>query len=213
MKQYHKIQGLFKRDPKTNKFIEGEWSMPEFGYLAELEWVWTEKVDGTNMRVMWDGETLKFGGKSDRAQLHGDLIDNMSKLFTTEKMKEFFPAVTPDIVEDNGICLYGEGYGPGIQKVGKEYRDDKSFVLFDIRVGHWWLKRDDVRKIAEDMGIEHVPEVQRCPIAPMIEIIRAGYTSAWNDFTAEGVVGTPLVPLAARSGERIITKIKTVDFT
>ena len=54
MKQYHKIQGLFKRGP-DNKFIEGEWSLPEFEYLAKLNWTWTEKVDGTNMRVMWDG--------------------------------------------------------------------------------------------------------------------------------------------------------------
>ena len=212
MKQYHKIQGLFKRDPKTNMFIEGEWSLPEFGYLAELDWVWTEKVGGTNMRVMFDGETLKFGGKTDKADLRADLIENMNKMFSVDRMAAVFPDVTPNVVEENGICLYGEGYGPGIQKIGKQYRDDKSFVLFDIRIGNWWLKREDVSDIAVQLGIDHVPLFGVTPIAPMIDMVRTGLLSSWGDFISEGVVGTPLVPLAARNGQRIITKIKTVDF-
>ena len=213
MKEYHKIQGLYKRDPSTNKFIEGEWSLPEFGYLAGLDWVWTEKVDGTNMRVMVKemgpddiGRRVTFGGKTDNAQLRGDLIENMIPMFPIEKMMEVFEGAP------EGVCLYGEGYGPGIQKVGSQYRDDKSFVLFDVRVGHWWLKREDVYEIAKNLAIEPIPYIDTCPIVPMIERVREGIKSTWGDFISEGVVGTPLVPLAARSGERIITKIKTVDF-
>lgn len=50
MSEYHKINTLFKRDEK-NLIIEGDYSCPEFAYLAENEWTWTEKVDGTNIRV------------------------------------------------------------------------------------------------------------------------------------------------------------------
>ena len=50
MKEYHKIQTVFKRDPETNHrtLLEGQYSMPEFEYLANNQWVFTEKIDGTN---------------------------------------------------------------------------------------------------------------------------------------------------------------------
>ena len=51
MKEYHKIQSIYKRDEKTRKFIEGQWSLPEFEYLQNNRWLWTDKVDGTNIRV------------------------------------------------------------------------------------------------------------------------------------------------------------------
>ena len=36
MTEYHKIQSIWLRDPETKckTFIEGAWSMPEFGFLA-----------------------------------------------------------------------------------------------------------------------------------------------------------------------------------
>ena len=48
MKEYHKIQTVFKRDPATNfkTLLEYDWSESEFGFLADNDWVWTEKVDG-----------------------------------------------------------------------------------------------------------------------------------------------------------------------
>ena len=51
MELYHKIQSVFKRDPATNhkRFLMGEYSLPEFEYLANNEWVATEKIDGTNV--------------------------------------------------------------------------------------------------------------------------------------------------------------------
>lgn len=56
MKEYHKIQTCFKRDEKTKRIIEGDWTLPEFEYLKDCQWVFTEKVDGTNIRVMWNGQ-------------------------------------------------------------------------------------------------------------------------------------------------------------
>lgn len=29
--------------------------MSEFDYLKDNTWIFTEKVDGTNIRIMWDG--------------------------------------------------------------------------------------------------------------------------------------------------------------
>ena len=48
MKEYHKIQTVYLRDPET-KFrilLEGQYATPELEYLAQNKWTWTEKVDG-----------------------------------------------------------------------------------------------------------------------------------------------------------------------
>jgi hypothetical protein len=73
MNQYHKINSLYKRSPDGKKMLFGEYSQPEFEYLADNIWVFTEKVDGTNIRVMWDGTYLRFGGKTDNAQIPAKL--------------------------------------------------------------------------------------------------------------------------------------------
>ena len=70
MNQYHKIQTIFKRELDGNRrIIEGNYSMPEFEYLKDNQWIFTEKVDGTNIRVMWNGKDVIFGGKTDDAQI------------------------------------------------------------------------------------------------------------------------------------------------
>ena len=53
--EYHKILSIFYRDPKTKykNFIMGKYSTPELELLKDIQWQFTEKVDGTNMRVMW----------------------------------------------------------------------------------------------------------------------------------------------------------------
>jgi len=51
MKEYHKIETLLDRDEKF-KVIQGKWRLPEFEYLQDNQWMFTEKVDGTNIRIM-----------------------------------------------------------------------------------------------------------------------------------------------------------------
>ena len=48
-KEYPKIQSIFKRDENTHKFIDGVFSLPEFEYLKDNLWIWTEKIDGRNI--------------------------------------------------------------------------------------------------------------------------------------------------------------------
>ena len=60
MKEYQKIQSLFKRD-KTKKLLIGEYTNDEFKYLENNIWFFTEKVNGTNICVKWDGSKIRFG--------------------------------------------------------------------------------------------------------------------------------------------------------
>ena len=209
MKEYHKIQTIFKRDPADNykTLLEGEFSLLEFEYLQNNEWVYTEKLDGTCIRIMIleDGE-LRFGGKTDRAQIPTHLFAKLQDTFNPIQplLRETFP---------EGACLYGEGVGPKIQKGGGNYGDEPQFVLFDIKVGEWWLKREDIEDIAGKLNISIAPIIGSGNIEGMLILAKNGIKSTWGDFPAEGIVARPKVELKARNGERIITKIKSKDFS
>lgn len=221
METYHKIQTLFKRDMdgtltgKKGKMIHGEWTTPELEYLSDLQWEFTEKVDGTNIRVginhpyrsagsNWS-KGVEFGGRTDNAVLPTPLVDYLGETFTTEGLRKVFEDL------DTPVTLFGEGYGPKIQGGGK-YRDDHAFVLFDVKIGDFWLYRKDVDDIAAKLGIESVPTIGYGTLHQGIGRVMGKLTSAWDHFEAEGIVARPVVPLFNRKGERIICKIKAVDF-
>ena len=208
MKEYHKIQSVFKRSEDGKKMLFGQYSLPEFEYLAENEWVFTEKVDGTNIRVMWQDGKVTFGGKTDNAQIPAFLVTRLQELFLNDaaiaKFKEKFP---------DGCCLYGEGYGAKIQKGGGNYKaDGVDFVLFDVNVAGWWLLREDMEEIAVLFGIEPVPIIGRGTLPHMVAMAEAGFDSTWGPFKAEGIVAKPVTELRTRRDERIVTKIKAKDF-
>jgi len=121
----------------------------------------------------------------------------------------------PDINNpENLVVLYGECYGSKINKGGK-YRDDPSFVLFDVRVGRWWLLQPNVVDIAVKLGIDFVPVMGIGTIPEAVEFVKAGFFSKWNPtnpFQAEGIVLRPVIFMASRAGGRIITKLKFRDF-
>ncbi len=207
MKPYHKIQTVYKRDPETNfkTLLEDEYSLLEFEYLAGNEWVFGEKVNGTNLRIMFDGEQIIFGGKTDRAQIPAFLVTRLNELFLpqVELFKELF---------SDGVCLYSEGYGAKIQKGGGKYRLNQDVVLFDVKIGDWWLQRNDIEDIAQKLGLDIVPIIGSGTLPEMVEKAKLGFNSMWGDFQAEGIVARPTIELKARNGQRIITKIKCKDF-
>ena len=208
MNEYHKIQTVFKRDMSSRRktLIEEDWTLPEFRYLADNMWVFTEKVDGTNIRVMFQNGAVKFGGKTDAAQIPAQLVSRLNDLFLTKTQ------IMANIFGEDGACLYGEGYGAKIQKAGANYREDQDFVLFDVKVGGWWLRRDDVLDVAEKLSLGIVPVIGHGTLYDAIRMARNGIVSTWGDFTAEGIVARPEVELKTRNGSRIITKIKSRDF-
>lgn len=207
MNEYHKIQTLFKRDMERNgkTLLEGQWTLPEFEFLAGNTWVFTEKVDGTNIRVMLKDGAVTFGGKTDSAQIPAQLVTRLNDRFLplAAKMLEVFGC---------DACLYGEGYGAKIQKGGGNYRQDQDFVLFDCKVGDWWLQRADVEDVAQKLGLDVVPIIGEGTLHDAIAAAKAGISSTWGNFQAEGIVARPKTELKTRNGHRIIAKIKCRDF-
>lgn len=214
MNTYHKIQSVFLRDPETNmkKLDFGKWAKPEFEYLANQNWYWTEKIDGTNIRVIFDGETVEFKGKSDNAEIPKPLLKKLAETFTLEKMKSNFINLCETY---GGVCLYGEGYGKKIQKGHHYISDDVSFILFDVKVGFFWLERDNLYDIAGKLDIPIVPIMGAGSLSDAIALASMGFKSTIaenKDYDAEGLICFPTCQLFNRHGDRVITKIKTRDF-
>jgi len=215
MNKYPKIQTVFLRDPdnKYKTLLEGQYALPEFEYLKDNTWVFTEKIDGTNIRVMWhgimpDAETLTFRGRTDKAQIPLFLLDKLQGTFHKDRFLEVFE-------EPTNVCLYGEGYGARIQKGGGNYiSDGVNFILFDVKVEDIYLERRNIEDIAGKLGIEIVPIIGRGTLQDAIKLVRRGFPSyiAEADIVAEGIVMRPKVELMTRRGNRIITKIKYKDF-
>jgi len=208
--KYHKIQSIFKRNMEGDKrFIIGDYSTPELKYLKDNDWVFTEKVDGMNIRIMWNGKEIIYAGRSDNAQIPMPLMYRLDELFKA-KIERFIEIFSE---QDSSVCLYGEGYGAKIQKGGGNYiSDGVGFVLFDIQIDGIYLDRESVEDIASKLGISVVPIIGYGTLDEAIQIVKKGHLSAWGDFIAEGIVARPRVEMRTRRGERIITKVKYEDF-
>ena len=63
-----------------------------------------------------------------------------------------------------------------------------------------------------DRILELVPIIGEGTLHDAIAAAKAGITSTWGNFQAEGIVARPKTELKARNGNRIITKIKCRDF-
>ena len=209
MKEYHKIETIFERDMSgSKKLIEGNYRDSTIEYLKDCTWSFTEKIDGTNIRVHWDGHKISFGGRTSKASIPANLMNYLNDTFSNNVMEEMFE----QMFGEKQVTLYGEGYGASIQKVGSLYRDDVSFILFDIMINDVYLHRHNVERIATALGIDIVPIVFTGTIPEAVKFVKSNPDSTIGTAKMEGVVGRPQLELMDRLGKRLIVKIKVCDF-
>jgi hypothetical protein len=226
--EYHKIETLYERDEKTHR-LKPELILKNPVYGCIKTWHWTEKIDGTNIRAIWtpsvlEGptgqheripESLTFGGKTDNAQIHADLVKWLYENITSEKMRAVFPNIP--------VVIYGEGYGAGIQKGGGDYSPTKKLIVFDVfvvdpvnsKLGGWWLNWENTCDVAAKLGLDVVPYLGEMTLEKATSMVRWGFrshTAVVASKMAEGMVGRPLEALFDKKGHRLIVKLKTKDF-
>jgi len=221
--EYHKIHGLFKRYTKDDKdagiipdgkkvgdFITGEFAKEEFKILFHNQWIWTEKLDGMNIRIYLyreeenDNFTIIVKGRTDKADISDDLLNSIYTWFHENEEK-----INNTFTKTNNLILYGEGVGKKIQK-GSIF-GEQHFKLFDVKIGKFWLKRDDVINIANKISLS-TPLYWMGTITDAVGRAITEPKSEFGNFTIEGYVGVPVGDFLDRSGNRIITKIKVKDF-
>ena len=224
--KYPKINTIWKRDEtpgKKNRIIEGELSCPEFANIRN--WLITEKVDGTNIRVTFtssNGGRVDFEGRNENSSLSVDLMRFLIAKFPAEKFREVFTKSETDqntgvtsVTIPGEITLYGEGYGKPIKNDIK-YRNDASFILFDVYIDGYWLERANIEDIASKFGIRAVPAIGVMDIEKAIAYLKSKPGSdvvTSIPQTIEGIVARaePMV-LFRKDKNPIMWKLKIKDF-
>ena len=210
MIEYNKIETVFERDTTgSKKLIYGKYRDKTVEYLANNEWEFTEKIDGTNIRVYWDGYKITFGGRTERAQIPAHLYAKLQETFLTNETEELFEQK----FGAKEVILFGEGYGAKIQNGGL-YRPDVGFILFDVMIAGNYQPRETVEDVARCFDLEIVPVVLRGTLMDAVNFVKKHPASTiGGKALMEGVVGRPKVEMCNRCGKRIIVKIKACDFT
>ncbi len=227
--KYPKIDSLYERWrkdihtkeqlPEGIKFgdhIEGIYSNPIFKYLRDCSWLWSEKLDGTNIRIIVPSQEnpdirIKIKGRDDNSSIPQVLIDWILDWIHREDA----------IIRDsfvNGAILFCEGVGENIQKghlFGMQH-----LKLLDIKVGNFWLEKTSIAEIATSLYLDFAPIRLEGTIQDAINFVQGNQRSAFDNglledrtsLRIEGLVGQPYHRLFDAQGNRIQVKIKWEDF-
>ena len=81
--EYPKIQNIFARHEITKKIIRDEYKMPEFLYLENTQWSFTEKMDGMNIRVHYEPDgNVTIYGRGSNSEIPCDLSHHIKEVFS-----------------------------------------------------------------------------------------------------------------------------------
>lgn len=208
MREYEKIETIFARDEKTKKLNESIYRNETVKFLKDNDWEFTEKIDGTNIRVVWDSHKVSYYGRTDKAQIPSQLMNRLIELFGGDVNEEMFEQK----FGDKNVMLIGEGYGAKIQN-GSSYREDNDFILFDVLINDNYLSRENVKDVANYFNIDVVPTIMIGKLEDGINWVKTKPKSKIGTANSEGLVARPLVELKDRTGNRVIVKIKVRDFS
>lgn len=194
MLEYGKTENIYARDMEADRkpLLRGQFRMPEVALVDPTRWIATEKIDGTNVRVILsctpEGQaSVELKGRSDNANLPKDL-NLPTSLRLPGSLQSAADALweTFDLPADVVVTFYGEAYGAGIQK-GGGYSDTKRIRVFDLMTSRF-QPFDDANRIEEGT-------------AGMIGTGR--WSHAWRGFyemkQAAGLVGLAVVPALSLS--------------
>lgn len=205
--EYTKIETVFARDANTKKLNENTFRDETIEYLKNNDWEFTEKIDGTNIRVYWDGHNVSFYGRTEKSQIPTELLEKLNTLFGGNINEEMFEQK----FGEKPVLLFGEGYGGKIQN-GGSYKKDCDFILFDVFIGGNYQSRQTVKEIAEYFNIDIVPTIMIGKLQDGIDYVKTNPISTIGTHPMEGLVGRPIQELKNRCGHRVIVKIKACDF-
>jgi ATP-dependent RNA circularization protein (DNA/RNA ligase family) len=212
---YPKITSPFKRtDAKSKTVNVGVWFDDYAKFFGEngLPFYATEKVDGTNLNIVYDGNHIQYTGHTDKTVWDPEVEEWIKSKFQTPE----FEQICEQLFGEHEIKLCGELIGPKIQSNFYKLEDYK-FILFDIHnntTNAWW-SREKVEQIAKELNLDIVPV-----IGETTDTLRGwvNYLHNYkfiskfnNDVEIEGFVVRPLMEILKADGERVIYKIKIND--
>ena len=196
--------------PSTGEcFFGGKTDNAELGQHSKIMPQIIERI-APKLREMFPPETAKF-------------VPEMNDKQQIQYIVKGIPIETPiatgrvevNLVE-SPIYIYGELYGPGVQK-GGHYGDTLRFAAFDICQQGWFVPVGMLTEMCNNLGLDMVPYIGRMTITEAEDMVSRGFkTMVWEpkdpDYIEEGIVARPVVPVKDARGKRMIVKIKYKDY-
>jgi len=204
MKEYQKIETLYKFD-SAKKGFTSEFYNPIVAYLKDLPWYGTEKIDGTNIRVLWNGHTFTFSGRTD---------DSVLPLEVKALLESTFDYNMEVSIEqkfgEKEVMFFMEAYGGKVQN--GTYSGNERLIGFDISIGGIYLDKLVSQQIFTQLFLPFVPITYYETLSEAIAYVKTNPMSK-VDPTAhiEGLVCVPQMRIYDHMGNRIIVKIKVKD--
>ncbi|MBP5422573.1 MAG: hypothetical protein J6Y78_09050 [Paludibacteraceae bacterium] len=179
----------------------------EMFYNNSIPMYASEKIDGTSVGIVWNGERVSFIGHTDKSQFAPRYLEYLNKTFGTPE----FESVLEEVFEDTPVTIYGEG-------ISKDYNvhygfPEGNFIMYDIQNEKGtFYNREAVKEITKKLGLLY-PYEEMLTMKQAIELVKMRPQSRLNgEFKLEGYVLRAPVEMYTNNGSRIICKIKVNDF-
>lgn len=211
MIEYQKIPTLYKFNNETKRYTSVIFD-ENVEYLKKLTWLVSEKIDGTNIRVFYDGHRVCWSGRTDKSTLPKEIEQLLQNTFGESEI------IFEQLFGEKEVLLFMECYGGKIQ--GGAYGGQERLIGFDVMVNGSYLDKRTIAPIFEKFGvptigfmeiqglqwiIDEVKDAAKRPNYYISEYCKKGTT------TIEGFVCVPACRLYDNKGKRIIVKIKVCD--
>ena len=131
--------------------LSPELSFPEYKEDTDIELFVTEKIDGTNTRILIYNGDYVIGSREEWVYAKGDRVIQSNAKGWISFMKEIAERITPQIPSGRFVCIYGELYGSKLQKSWKHYtskdKDSYGFRVFDM----WHMEHSEFNELFASM--------------------------------------------------------------
>ena len=206
MKEYQKIETLYQFNPKIKKFDEVFFN-PIVDYLKNCSFIVSEKIDGTNIRVYWDGHRVSWKGRTDDAELPKEVQQVLQNTFGDSEI------IFEQTFGKKEVYLFMECYGGKIQ--GGIYGGQERLIGFDVMVAGFYLDKKIISSIFDKFGVPTVNFRVVNNLQEAIDYVKEQHISDYGSENKkpiqEGLVCVPACRIYDHQGNRIIVKIKTRD--
>ncbi len=150
--------------------------------------------------------TIEIKGRTNKADVPSAVLAFLAREEFLQKLSCFGA---------NPVELFGEGFGGNIQ-IGKHYRPDVAFILFDVYMHGKWCSREEVWELAQKLELDHPADLGMMTESEIIAFVKSKPTGKYNDtgYPMEGIIARsePLVRFNDPGAEPVVWKLKVKDF-
>lgn len=221
-KLYPKIPNLFKFNSNYNNIVGLNEPFKTLAENPKMKWRATEKIDGTNTRIYWDGYRVSCEGRTAKSVFPPFVTEFLNMKFCEN---DEFETALEQVFSEKEVIIFGETFGPKIQNKGDQYGKEIRFIVFDIAVletdgkFHMIVNPELKASIALQLGLSVVERVfESAELFDIVKYVAQHHQTLVGDeegdlpHEMEGVIIEPVAPIFYdRDGNILKCKCKYRD--